>query len=171
MLGLMMNMLQKITIEYDESEDRMRLAGEGGDRSCVVLWLSQRLLRRLIPVLIEMIGTKSGDSEVAETILGFEQEAAWAALEPQHPVQVSVGDTSWLVHAIDLKLMPEMTSLEFRGARPGDLASLAVDAKAMRQWLSILRGQFARAEWPLDIWPRWMDGNELARTSTKAQFH
>ena len=55
-----MNELQKVTVEYDENEDRIRLAGEGADGVRAVLWVSQRLLRRLVPVLVNWIGKSVG---------------------------------------------------------------------------------------------------------------
>ncbi len=45
--------LQRITTEYVELEDRILLAGELGNREAVVVWLTQRLLQRLVPVLHE----------------------------------------------------------------------------------------------------------------------
>ena len=162
-----MNELQKVTIEYDENEDRIRLAGEGtaGDRT--VIWLSNRLLRRLIPLLVDWIGKEARASGMAETILGFEQDAARAALGLQEPVRVGGADSSWLVHVIDLRLAEEVIRLEFRGRGGSEAASLAVDILSMRQWLSIVHAQFIRAEWALDIWPRWMEPQGGAMVGSK----
>ena len=43
--------LQRCTTEYIATEDRLRLSGEIGTQSTVVLWLTQRLLNRLMPPL------------------------------------------------------------------------------------------------------------------------
>lgn len=43
----MTDTLQRITTEYIEAEDRIRLAGEAGEKT-MVLWLTQRFLNRLI---------------------------------------------------------------------------------------------------------------------------
>ena len=162
-----MNELQKVTVEYDENEDRIRLAGEGADGVRAVLWVSQRLLRRLVPVLVNWIGKSVGASGMAETILGFEQDAARAALQPQEPVHVRSLDSSWLVHVIDLRMAEEVITLELRGRESGETARLSVDTLSMRQWLAILYAQFMRAEWPLDLWPRWMESQDSASAASK----
>ena len=46
-----MNSLQRITTEYDEREDRIRVSGQLAQGEAVVLWLTQRLLNRLVPHL------------------------------------------------------------------------------------------------------------------------
>jgi hypothetical protein len=152
-----MKELQKVTVEYDENEDRIRLAGEDRDGSRSVMWLTQRLLRRLLPALIDWLGKKSLTSGLAEAILEFEHHAALAALQPQPPVPIGGGDTLWLIQVIDLKMADDLVALEFRGVPPGHEARFTVDSTAMRQWLSIVHMQCVRAEWPLDLWPRWMD--------------
>ena len=43
--------LQRITTEYIDQEDRIRLTGELAHGATVVLWITQRLLNRLIPHL------------------------------------------------------------------------------------------------------------------------
>ena len=43
--------LQRLTTEYVDAEDRMRLTGEIRPGETLVLWLSQRLLMRLLPHL------------------------------------------------------------------------------------------------------------------------
>ena len=43
-----MGTLQRCTTEYVECEDRIRLAGELASGATVVLWLTQRLMNRLI---------------------------------------------------------------------------------------------------------------------------
>ena len=43
--------LHRITTEYIDSEDRIRLTGQLASGDTVVLWLTQRLLNRLVPHL------------------------------------------------------------------------------------------------------------------------
>ena len=43
--------LQRITTAYDPEQDRMRLDGERADGSTLTLWLTQRLLKHLLPAL------------------------------------------------------------------------------------------------------------------------
>ena len=46
-----MNRLERITTEYIDKDDRIRLTGEPAQGDAVVLWFTQRLLNRLVPHL------------------------------------------------------------------------------------------------------------------------
>ena len=43
--------LQRITTDYHEEQDRLRLTGEDFQHTTTVLWLTQRLLGRMVPHL------------------------------------------------------------------------------------------------------------------------
>ena len=47
--------LRRITTEYIEIEDRLRISGEIADAEAVVIWLTQRLLLRLLPLLLQWL--------------------------------------------------------------------------------------------------------------------
>ena len=50
-----MSELQRITSEYIEAEDRLRLTGEVGEGETETLWLTQRLLTRLLDHLLKWL--------------------------------------------------------------------------------------------------------------------
>ena len=53
--------LQRITTEYVNTEDRIRLSGEVEENTSIVLWLTQRLLAQLITHLFRLIEKQSLD--------------------------------------------------------------------------------------------------------------
>lgn len=57
--------LQRITTEYRAQEDRLCLTGERANGDAVVLWLTQRLLNRLVPHLTGWLEQQKGPSEHA----------------------------------------------------------------------------------------------------------
>lgn len=152
-----MNSLRRITTRYIPAEDRIRLSGQtlGGD--AVTLWLTQRLLMRLLPNLLQWVGGKEGDGPQAEAVQSFKQAAARASLEPQAPVPVRAGNdqAAWLVMAVDLQVGPKGVRLTFRG-QGQRLAMMTLAAQALRQWLNILHDAWRTAGWPLVVWPEWM---------------
>ena len=83
--------LQRITTEYLDTEDRIRLCAESAPNQTVVLWLTQRLLHRLVPHTLgwieQQMGVSGGiGSDVrADVVNSFAQQAALALLEPQPP--------------------------------------------------------------------------------------
>ena len=92
-----MSTLQRITTEYVEQEDRIRLSGEFASGDTVVLWLTQRLLHRLVPHLTAWLARQVAPAssipavEAAhqDIVQGFAQQAARAQLAPEPPVRAS----------------------------------------------------------------------------------
>ncbi|ABM40826.1 MAG: hypothetical protein E7K47_22235 [Acidovorax sp.] len=159
--------LQRITTAYDPAQDRMRLAGERADGSTLTLWLTQRLLKRLLPALwqwLERHDAPAGAAHSArlpgyhsDAVHGFAQQAARAQLPPQPPVTPHERSPQWLVHSIQLSAGASGVELRFSG-EPGTDApvGLTLAAQPLRQWLSILQQQYHEAEWPTQDWPAWL---------------
>lgn len=141
--------LQRITTEYVDSEDRIRLCGELAPNQSLVLWLTQRLLNRLLPHLLGWLEQQVGVSGAvgadvrAEVVNGFAQQAALAAMEHQSPVQAHSAQSAWLVHEVDVTVNQEVMRLTFKGQTCSDPsaqtleASVTMQALPLRQWLSI----------------------------------
>jgi len=152
-----MNSLQRVTTTYVPAEDRIRLSGEAVDGQTAVLWLTQRLLTRLLPKLLQWVEGNGGDSLHAEAVQSFRQAAARASLEPLAPVPVHAGNdqAAWLVMEVGLQVGPDGVRLTFKG-QGHRLATVTLVARALRQWLNILHDAWRGAGWPLTVWPQWM---------------
>lgn len=173
--------LQRITTEYVEVEDRIRLRAADERDETVVLWLTQRLLSQLIQHLLGLIEkqasarSKPGDRVAGSSSLiqGFEQQVAEAELAPEAPVQTAMSSQNWLVQEVDIALSPEGTLVLVLKREMGvvatesaeDMARLTVESKQLRQWLGIIHDQWQRAGWPLGLWPAWMDESPAADAS------
>ena len=154
--------LQRITTEYLEDEDRIRLSGEDASHAAVVLWLTQRLLNRLITHLLAWLEQQTDKGSMGEVFLGFAQQSAMATLEPQPPVQSMPQSRALLVHTVTVAATDEGVKLEFRcagtipPADPDDGIVLMLQPQPLRQWLGILHKQYRRAQWPMAVSPHWM---------------
>ena len=154
--------LERVTTRYSVAQDRICLAGQLPGGSPVVLWLTQRLLRRLLPPLLVWLQEQGGAAHAvmgqalyADALQGFAQQAARAQLQPQAPVQVPEGSLSCLVERVDMGRSPEAVRLVFRDAQ-GVVAAMVLHPQPLRQWLSILFDAWQQAEWPLEVWPDWL---------------
>ena len=154
--------LERVTTRYSVAQDRICLAGELPGGSPVVLWLTQRLLRRLLPPLLAWLQEQGGAAHAvmgqalyADALQGFAQQAARAQLQPQAPVPVSEGSRSCLVERVDMGRSPEAVHLVFRDAQ-GAVAAMVLQAQPLRQWLGIVFDAWQQAEWPLEVWPDWL---------------
>jgi|FLOH01.1.fsa_nt_gi hypothetical protein len=206
-----MSELQRITVEYIESEDRFRLIGEiqtrdahdetsdspdadkvdEGDKidqsdkrdqsdesdhaETVTLWVTQRLLLRLLPLLFEWlqqlspeaIKNPSRDTQANKLLQGFAQQAAAEQIPQQRPVQSQADTPSWLVNEVDIVRPAAWVKLIFKGHN-GEQASFTLEGKQLRQWLSIVHNSWIQAEWPTTIWPAWIHEAEPA-TETETE--
>ena len=162
--------LQRITTEYIDLEDRIRLSGETKNAAPVVVWLTQRVVQRLLPALLQWLERQNADTSRAEILHSFAQQAAEAELTPQTPVRAGAGSTAWLVLSVDIAQSDQAVSLTFRGA-DGQDASLALAAKPLRQWLAIVHDAYLKAEWSLDVWPEWVRESTLPARQQAVVLH
>ncbi len=163
--------LQRLTTEYIDAEDRLRLTGELRPGDTLVLWLSQRLLMRLLPHLFLWLEKQGSTAFPAEIEQGFEQRAASENMSAEAPVQRSGNSRAWLVEAVDMTAGDHALRLSFR--REGeDAVSLTLPALQMRQWLTILRTLWSVAEWPVGVWPEWMQSDPVIKVNkSRASIH
>ena len=154
-----MVMLERITCEYMEVEDRIRITGEVAQASPVVIWLTQRILKRLIPVLTPLLADNRTDPQHAEILQVFAQQAARAEFKPQAPVQAQSASAAWVASSIDFATTEQAVTLTFRSL-DGQAASFVLAALPLRQWLGILHQLYVKSEWSLDIWPEWIKTSE-----------
>lgn len=154
----------RITTEYVETEDRLRLACALRSGDTAVLWLTQRLFLRVLPHLLEWLDKHTpglaeppATHEQADVVRSFSQEAARAAQPAEPPVLPQHASQIWLVHTVELQPRAGELRLVFRpAARDVAAGSLALAPQPLRMWLGIVADQFGRAGWPLQAWPAWL---------------
>jgi hypothetical protein len=162
--------LQRLTTEYVHAEDRMRLTGEIRPGETLVLWLSQRLLIRLLPHLFLWLEKRGSTAFPAEIEQSLEQRAATASMGSEEPVQGGGESTAWLVEAVDMSAGEHALRLSFR--REGEAAvTLTLPAQPMRQWLTILHTLWGMAEWPPALWPEWMQDVQAKGVAVSRALH
>lgn len=179
--------LERITTAYIDSEDRIRLCGETAPNQAVVLWLTQRLLNRLVPHLLTWLEQQTGVSggigaDVrADVMHSFAQQAAMSSLRRQAPVQAHAARQTWLVHAVDVTVNAHTVRLTFRGSASAHKganleAAVSMQSIPLRQWLSILHEQCRRAGWASPeaagaVWPAWLQAGQRDADSRVATLH
>lgn len=178
--------LRRLTTRYVDHEDRMRLAGELANGQVQVLWLTQRLLNRLLPHLWQWLNLavqsqpQSHDSPgaaAAATSPGaqaelqrFAQQSATAQRQQQTPVNPAQAERTLLVQSVDIAQLPAGLKLVFKAAPPpiGNIPTLVpappqaqavcltLASQPMRQWLHILYQQYEAGGWAVNHWPAWL---------------
>lgn len=167
--------LQRLTTHYVLHEDRIRICGQTEQGDVVVLWLTQRLLNRLVPYLCEWLQAQSA-AAVPQSLQpvqhSFAQQAAQTALQQsqQAPVQLPQESGSHvpavLVHAVDIGKAQAQLTLAFKDGQGTVQAHLVFTEQALRQWLSIVQVHYIQAQWPQQGWPQWLQDAVTAAANT-----
>jgi len=175
--------LQRLTTQYLDVEDRMRITGAASSGEAIVIWLTQRLLTRLLPHLLKQLQMQTAtaatiptDAVQTEMVQTFAQQAARAQLPEQSPVQVLPESHSWLAESIDVTTknktddpsQDQLIKFLFKGINK-EQASIAMPSTQLRQWLNILHDQWLLSGWSMSLWPDWVTESVPAR-GTKSQI-
>lgn len=162
-----MLLIERFTTEYVVQEDRLRLSALSRSGDMLVLWLTQRLLNRLVPYL----GTRLQAQSAASVPLALQQVQASLALQSARqdlqqtlvaPVQLPRDEVAAqairhvLVHAVDLTAAEAAFTLCFKDAQGQAHANLHLPVSALRQWLAIIHSQYVQAQWSLHGLPAWL---------------
>jgi hypothetical protein len=148
--------LRRLTTEYVESEDRLRIAAETSEGQTVVLWVTQRLMLRLVPALLNWLQPDKSEQTKQTAQHAFAQEEARARLARQPAVVVEDLQAQSRVDAVDLTLAATSIQLRWRGPDLPQPVAVVMEPLPLRQWLGIVHQQFAQAQWPMSVWPAWM---------------
>lgn len=190
-----MKELQRITTEYSAEQDRIRLMGEFEGSGAATLWLTRRITKALIPLLLEWlkktapsIAKLNKTTEITdrynarilpnyadEAIQGFAQAAALSSLAHQSPVRSSTDALNYTVQIIDIETTDVNVKLVFKPSLEKstlEALHLTMNEQVLRQWLHIIYNQLSNAEWQLDIWPEWIkDKHEEVLQTTNITLH
>ena len=159
--------LQRITSEYIKSEDRIRLTAINEAEETIILWITQRLLIRLIAHFLgwlekeapEVARSSAIGNETKSALQGMAQQSAAAKLPEQSAVTANSDSAALLVKEIDIKMSEEVVLLVFKCDEAWK-AELSFTVQQLRQWLGMIHRLWRLAEWPVSIWPDWMDDNQ-----------
>jgi len=162
----MVPLVERITTRYSPTEDRMRIAGELPGGQTVVLWMSQRLLQRLLPRLFQwlqeygvtedLLAQAAAPTVYADAIQRFAQQAAGQKLTPQPPVHTHAQTHQILVESVSLGASAPGIRLVFGGTGNAQPVGMVLGVQALRQWLIIVGRLWREAQWPPGIWPVWL---------------
>lgn len=138
--------LARVTLSYIIEEDRVQLAGEDAQGNNVKLWLTARLLTRLVPHLVQQQVALGSDQSVA-----VEPDVSDNTAGDDASVRCESGCPEALVTEIDLRFMQEGLILVFKEGTRRARASFVVPATSLPRWNQGLQTCFEQAGWPQEI--------------------
>ena len=168
--------VHRFTTRYVAAEDRLRLSVELKQGEVRVLWLTRRLLNRLVPRLLERLDGPGAAAppagtaapEKARVVQQFTQAAAVGAIRKQPAVAPSEAtpqrQMAYVVTEVDIRSGPRALVLDLKGA--ADMVQpLPFTEEALRQWLGVVKSQYEAGGWREALWPDWMEAPEPAQAA------
>lgn len=160
--------IERLTTEYVQEEDRIRLNLEDPQQQRTTLWLTQRLLNRVVPALVKVLEEETSGNPQASELQAFTQQKAQRDIEQEAPI--AAAEHAWLVRRVDLTGRPKAIILVFSDNQ-SESARLEIPRIALRQWLSILHELYRRAEWSCEKWPDWLAPLSQTTETKGSQLH
>jgi hypothetical protein len=150
--------IQTFTGRYDPVEDRLRLDAvdaAGGKQS---IFLTRRLVDRVIPVLVSHLEDKTPEGVPADLAQGMSQSRARQARQTGEATPAVAADTetpTWLCRTIHFQKADHGLNVIFTDDTQVDAVMPMVEAN-LRAVLDILLELYAKANWPTEPFPEWM---------------
>lgn len=162
--------LQRITTKYDPKEDRIRLTGDDGRGQTLVLWLTRRLLDRLVCFIVEKLESQEKAKARPRIHLEFQQQSAARQQVAQPPVSANAHSEQWLIQEVEIVRSKGRIKLRLRTAENKD-AVIGFDLIGLHQWLDILHRNYRAGTWSTDVWPDWLTESSLAAPPQTVTLH
>ena len=157
-----------MTLRYCFEQDRLYLSGENECGQTIKLWLTLRLLSKLVPnLLLRLHGENSVPSNMPD-LSSDDSESK------KHSDDTSVlcapGSPEALVTSIVLEFATDHLILIFKDAASAELASLALSTDSLLIWTRGLQKCFETAGWPLAAFvPKGAES--IVRTAEAVTIH
>ena len=159
--------IQKVSLLYIPVEDRLAFDVEDAEGAGTRLWLTQKLCRALVSVLVPMLHKVAAPHlppDARETAQSWEQAAAMAEFGKVPGVRVRPDGVSGLVQAVHISPPGDRMTLTFDFGAGGS-RSVTLTLQALRQTLAVMYRLHVEAAWPLDLWPSWIADPTLEAAS------
>lgn len=127
---------------------------EDCQQQTTVIWLTRRLLVRLIDAMVKAIETETLGRPESDTLQTFTQHRAQQVQVEESPVKATEGSAEWLINRVDLNVSDERLTLKLFSDE--ECATLPMPRVNARQWLNIMHRLFEVAEWHYEKWPSWL---------------
>ena len=157
--------IHQIQIQYDGLADRLLLRIRTRDAQAVAVWLTRRMVSRLLPVMDQTVSRWVASRqapqamavpEARDMMVEGERQKALAQSDFRTPfdgaVQLPLGDQPLLPEAIDLGQTPQGSLLwRVRETAPGRSLELQLRDELVHGLMALLQQALAKADWGLTL--------------------
>ena len=170
-----MQSLKKVTSEFIETEDRIRLSALTTEDKAVAFWMTQRLLIRLVTHLskqIEMGSPQSGNAPKTEEASHSDRdiETNRESFAAESPVKIEKNIKPVLITEVDIKFGKSDLTLVLKSGKKL-CANISFSLFQLKQWLEILYTLWHSAGWPISHWPQKLIDNSSIKEASSNTIH
>ena len=154
-----------VTMSFSAIEDRIVMDSLDQSKKVERLWLSRRLLDRLIPTLTDQLEVNSSKTIPTELEQSLAQEKAEMDKKQSKAVEIRSKNPSWLVTHIQIGRSKNKFRLLFLGKNTNEpmatnnQANFDLAIPNLRQWLNAIHKIYLKAEWETKAFPPWLTEN------------
>ena len=149
--------IQTFTARYDGIEDRLRFDAVDAHGGKQAIYLTRRLVDRVIPVLVSHLEGKTPGGVPADLAQGMSQSRARQTRQTGDttPPVVAASETpTWLCRTLHIQKVEHGLTVIFTDDTGIDAIMPMVEAN-LRAVLDILLDLYAKAGWPTEAFPEW----------------
>ena len=164
--------IQTFTARYDPVEDRLRLDAVDAAGGKQAIFLTRRLVDRVIPVLVSHLEGKTPEGVPADLAQGMSQSRARQARQTGEATPAVAADTetpTWLCRTIHFQKADHGLNVIFTDDARINAVMPMVEAN-LRAVLDIFLELYTKAGWPTEPFPEWMKP-EATLTVAPGQGH
>ena len=147
--------IQTFTGRYDPVEDRFRLDAVNAAGEKQSIFLTRRLVDRVIPVLVSHLEGKTPDGAPADLAQGMSQPHARQARQTGEATPAVAATPTWLCRTMHFQKADHGLNVIFTNDTQVDAVMPMVEAN-LRAVLDILLELYTKANWPTEPLPEWM---------------
>ena len=141
-----MIVLDKITFGYSPEEDRISLSSQSCSGERLLLWLTYRLVRQLIPHLSQLAVADIANPDESAVDEGKDDNRPESGIT-ETAVECSADSPAFLVSEIDLAQRDNKLVMSFRGDALGEPAVLGLSGEAANKIVEALKTFSDKAGW------------------------
>jgi hypothetical protein len=150
--------IQTFTGRYDPVEDRLRLDAVNAAGEKQSIFLTRRLVDRVIPVLVSHLEGKTPEGVPADLAQGMSQSRARQARQTAEATPAVATDAetpTWLCRTMHFQKADHGLTVIFTDDTQTDAVMPMAEAN-LRAVLDILLDLYTKANWPTEPFPEWM---------------
>jgi len=149
-------LLANITLGYSLEEDRLRLDGLGASGETITLWLTARLMNRLVP---ELIKRQTDMQLLIKKLASTDTEGTDLSAAESNAVQCAPGSPEILVASVDVSTRDDQLLLVFKDSEKAQRGIFVMPLSALQRWNRGLQKCFEQAGWSQSVFqPRSPSG-------------